>query len=201
MMKRTLRAASCSRDSGAVRSFTNRHAAVPLVRSRPSFVGTALRTPMLPCQSPPHKEPATMHPGIARSRGFTLIELMITVAIVAILAAIALPAYQDYVRKGRRSDGRALLQAASLAQERVRLSSTAYSAATTALTGACPTSGTCSSEQGHYTLAVSGASGTGYTLTANAASTSQSADTACTAIVLTMAAGTVSYTPAACWGK
>lgn len=47
--------------------------------------------------------------GKSRRRGFTLIELMITVAIIAILAAIAYPSYQDQVRKGRRADAKSVM--------------------------------------------------------------------------------------------
>ncbi len=53
-----------------------------------------------------------------RSRGFTLIELMIVIVIVGILASIAYPAYLNQVRESRRTEAKAALQEVMNSQER-----------------------------------------------------------------------------------
>lgn len=60
--------------------------------------------------------------------GFTLIEVMIVVAILGILTAIALPAYSDYIMRGNRADARAGLQTAATWLERVSTSTGQYPA-------------------------------------------------------------------------
>ena len=144
----------------------------------------------------------TAGPGPGRN-GFTLIELMITVAIVAILAMVAYPSYLSYIRKGNRADATSLLQGISLAQEKYRLGNATYGTLAQLQAANCNCSGT--SERGHYTLDISGISPTGYTLTANAATSLQQGDTGCTAIKLKVTGGTVEYgttdAEKKCWGK
>jgi type IV pilus assembly protein PilE len=65
---------------------------------------------------------------LGKSAGFTLIELMVTVAIIGVLAAIAYPSYLGQVRKGKRSEGKTVLLKAAAQQERFFSNNGVYAA-------------------------------------------------------------------------
>jgi type IV pilus assembly protein PilE len=128
--------------------------------------------------------------------GFTLVELMITLVIVAVLAAIALPSYQSSVRKARRSDAFDAAVGVQQTQERFRSNNTGYAATLTAINQPATSSG------GYYGLTLSGVSGTGYTLTLAAVTgKSQASDTGCTSMTVVVTNGSPAYAPATCWSR
>lgn len=96
------------------------------------------------------------------SGGFTLIELIFTVSVVAILLSVALPAYQDQIRASRRAEGKAALMQAAHMQERNYTQSSTY-ADTAALAALLGASGTIysgedpNSVKGRYTISVDAA--------------------------------------------
>lgn len=124
-----------------------------------------------------------------RIGGFTLIEVMIVVAIVGILAAVAYPSYTKYVQKSRRTDATTTLLGAAQHLERCYSQSFKY----TGCTGV-PTA----SADGYYTIAAE-LEDTSFTLTATATGV-QASDTTCPVFTLK---NTGERTPASnqCWSK
>lgn len=130
-------------------------------------------------------------------RGFTVIELMIAVALAVILAAVALPSFLDSVRKSRRADAFIAITTVQQAQERWRGSRSAYADALPNTAVAPEVNGLglgAQSASGYYDLALSNVATSGYTVTATAASgKSQDQDGACKILGVRIRDGNVVY--------
>ncbi|AHV36600.1 TPA: type IV pilin protein [Aeromonas dhakensis] len=126
----------------------------------------------------------------AKQSGITLLELLVAVAIVAIIASIAYPSFSDGLRKSRRAEAFKGLLSMQLKQEEFRVSNTSYG--TTPSQVGNPTSS-------YYDFTISGATATTYTLIATSKGAQvgdKSGSTACDTLTLNKAD---IKTPAACW--
>ena len=136
------------------------------------------------------------------TRGFTLIEMMITVAIVAVIAAVALPSYFGSIRKSRRADAINLMSQIAQGQERFRANCPCFAHSITNATSAtcpatCPGTGAdpglgIAATSPYYALTVNTIDLTNYRVRALAAG-SQTSDALCIAMEMRMVGGNVSY--------
>ncbi|MBO1519345.1 type IV pilin protein [Oceanisphaera pacifica] len=129
-----------------------------------------------------------------RIRGFSLIELLIAMAIVAILALVAYPSLSHYLVKSKRMAAMQTLYALQLQQEKWRVTHASYASQTEASAHFLPT-------HQHYVFTVSNASAHQYRLTASAKQTSaqyqdKAGNTACHTLSLD---SNNTKTPVECW--
>jgi len=134
--------------------------------------------------------------------GFTLVELMITVAVVAILAIVAIPSYTQYVKRANRTDATKTITLDAQALERCYSQAFSYVGCAGAAAGSLP------SPNGKYTVTISipdpAVAAPSYFIKAVPLSPDQVGDTACTSFTLNTAGAqgaTGSSNSATCWGS
>jgi type IV pilus assembly protein PilE len=137
-----------------------------------------------------------------KKNGFTLIELMITVTIVGILAAIAIPSYSAYVRRANRSDATRSLSLTAQALERCYSQFFTYAVATCPIVATSPAA----SSQGYYTVTITVNAGPPetYSLTAVPVNPPQTNDADCTQFAVDNTGAQTSAgaaTSKTCWGS
>lgn len=128
-----------------------------------------------------------------RTKGFTLIELMIAVVIVGILAAIAYPSYSNYVQKSRRAEAQAELLRIAQLQERYYADNNTYATSLSDL-GVSSTT-----PEGYYSLSLASTNPTEtFTATATAIG-AQANDTSCATLSIDAAGQKTSTGGGDCW--
>jgi type IV pilus assembly protein PilE len=142
---------------------------------------------------------------VMKKNGFTLVELMITVAIVAILAMIAIPSYTQYIRRGNRTDATKTLTLDAQALERCYSQTFSYALCPGAAAGAS------ASIEGQYTVTITipdpAQPAPSYIISAVPLAPSQVADTPCALFTLNTTNTQYAQTSAAaantqtCWGS
>ncbi|MDG2540076.1 type IV pilin protein [Dyella jiangningensis] len=136
-------------------------------------------------------------PHSAKASGFTLIELMIVVVIVAILAAIAIPSYRRYVLHGNREAAESLMLEIASAQERYLVDNRSYAPDTSSLGYASSVQPPAVASNYKITLAPQAGPPPGYLITATPIN-GQISDTTCGTLTLS-GDGTKNPTPNTCW--
>jgi type IV pilus assembly protein PilE len=135
----------------------------------------------------------------ARQSGFTLIELMITVAIIGILASIAWPSYTQYVLESRRAEAQADMLKIQLGLEKWRANQSSYASVedlSDSVSTPADQAKALSDANAYYTYTITGAAGSTYTINA-AAQGAQTADSGCTGLTLNQSGA---KTPSSgCW--